>query len=73
MSEQGTTTQLCKLQHRERDNYNNIFPKDAGVIRSHYYAKSGPASFKLIPKKTALISSNSVMCFLQDVKAKKTL
>ena len=64
------TSVLCQLDANEQDSWNNVFPKHADVIRGLYYEKRESMRYKLIPKKTALISSNSVLCVLTEVKAK---
>ena len=65
---------FCLMQtYHEPDSWKNVFPQNADVIRGLYYEKSESMRYKLIPKKTALISQNSVLCALTDVKAKMNI
>lgn len=57
------------LSEPESDSWSNEFPKYADVIRGDYYEKTGVLKYKLIKNKQAIVSVNSILNVLNDIKA----
>ncbi len=57
------------MPRNETDSWSNEFPAHADVVHGNYYEKTGALTYKLIPNKVAIVSVNSILHVLNDIKA----
>ncbi len=61
--------ECVSLPRNETDSWSNEFPAHADVVHGNYYEKTGALTYKLIPNKVAIVSVNSILHVLNDIKA----
>ena len=61
-----------RLVKNEEDDWGNMFPKEAEVVRGLYYKKIEPLKFRIIKKQIAMVSIKSVVCILDEIKPTAT-